>query len=756
MNRFPLGSVFACSILVLFASPQMMAQEVHSEPRVHVIENTAENGWQVKVSFANAPSSFGRAGHAWTLERAKEMAEEIRRQHNHVDKDVAVAEIRIEGKNGDGMIRSDQGPHLPDWPIVEQQFRAFSKAESKDLDNALAQLKNSYEQAAQTTEQVLREGEALPTQKEQALRDHYEKYNQQANEMDRVFFGDRPAPLPRLQLPDAKNLLENAKEWPISKRMQFESEQLAQQVRQQKSDLDSFRESVNQKRVEFDKARRKGEGAANQRSQRELQQAESLYKEKSKSQGERQNTLELIQSAVGQRLNAVADLVVDASRIAPPADGFAAEPGGAAYRSAPRIEVRKTDDNGNDLPDDKQPQGYPKPFVKGMALGIGEKVFVDPSLRVELLAKKSGKNSGEVRAGVYGPVTSVDEAAGKVAIQADEEGTQLLIMGVQPQGIRVGDYLEPQRIIGTLKPPSRWSTRPQLVIRAVNPKGQLIPPGPVLDFVRRPPTTQGTLARDTSPPDSQPLPVKQSDADDAGKPEDQARVVFDDTAEKGASFKQGLLEARELLARREMQDAQEAESRKATEAGELASKARQVDMDLASADDKLRSIDSAALTVHDKIRKREERKKQLQQEVTYLTNNKKTLEGLAARANASQSSRDIDDYNVKANEHNRRYEALRAAAVAIDQEETAAQAKLDELQRDKIRQQKKKSELASELRDLEPKATAAKSELEQARVDLETKKKAIQEIADEKQRLSEDLRPASKAPAPNKAAAQTK
>ena len=728
--------VLVCGFWVLlgvnaFTALSAFAGDDVSTGAINVRQDDLGHGWDVRVSFKNAPTAFGRAAHVWTLDRAKEIADELLREHADVPQDLAVAEIRVEGKNGDGEIKPNQGPHLPDWPIVEQQFRVRTSLKSAELDKKLEEVKEAYEKAAEETEEVLRERKPISPEKEKALKALAQRYNSKADELDNAFFGGRPQPLPRLKIPEPKYVYEHAQDWVNTRRMQYQAERLGQETRRkEKSGIEASTESTgpkktNAKQVEFDDTQPKGK-----------------LDEKNGTDEAKEDEVDRLRRLVNRQLRAVDNLMVDSSRIAPPADAFSAERGGAVYKSAPRVEVRKTDASGNALPDSKQPLGYPIPF-RGGKVGSGEGLFVDPALRVELISKSPKSPPAEIRAGVYGRVTKVDPVANKVAVEVDSKGTSIVMTGIEPQGIEVGVFVEPSQPIGRPKAspqgPGRWS----FVIRAINANNRLVSPGPVLDYARRPPTKPGQLERDVPENDAPELPAKESDAE-SGNGEGGETVIFDDEAEKGANLKLNALAPREFLAKRELDKAKEQESIKVDEAGILAAKVRQVETEIKAAEEKLKAFEVEGAKVLEEAETLAERRKGLEERLATLKDDKKNLDAQGARAKASNSEEEINAFNAEAKKHNARHTKLQDDDAALKREETTLAQKVAGMQREQTKEQKKETELKQELGGLKAKETSAKSELEQARGEVKAKEAAIAALEKEKEQLMQEAAEAKK------------
>src|SRR5437868_3008953 len=81
------------------------ASRAHAQPPgppVTVHESANASGWEVRVSFQAAPGDFARAAQAWTASYAKELASRFMQRNAHLTDGLAVAAIRIEGKDGNG------------------------------------------------------------------------------------------------------------------------------------------------------------------------------------------------------------------------------------------------------------------------------------------------------------------------------------------------------------------------------------------------------------------------------------------------------------------------------------------------------------------------------------------------------------------------------------------------------------------------------------------------------------------------------
>jgi hypothetical protein len=709
-----------------------------------VHEDAAGNGWQVRVRFGRDSKSFGRAAHAWSLDAAKEIADRLQREHGDLDEDLSVAEIRIEGKDGNGDIKPGQTPRLPDWPIVEHDFRTRSRKRSAEVDKKLAEVKAAYEDAAQKTEEVLAEKPADPAKvekslKDKAVEDAYRKYNQKVDELEKELFKGKPQPLPRFKMPEPKYIYEHSRDWPEAKRMQFQAEGISRDVRRRQSDLETFREEIaaEQKKIIFDDEAGRKSGDLAQREEK-LKESIVDYNEKLKPLREQQSVREQLDQAVNRQVNALDSLLLDKSRIAPPPDGFATG-ADAVYKSAPQTQIVKTDPAGKPLPDDQQPPGYPKEFLGG-ALKNDERLVVDPNLRVDLLSKEPDKGPGEVKAGVFGKVTEVDPQAGKVAVQVDPRGSQIIVYGVNPQNVRVGDYIEPRQSIGRWRPSPRNPSVGQLVFQALNANKRPVPPGPLLDFAKKKPAIPGQLKKDIPEPDPTPLPAKEGTLpppDGNGK-DDRKWIVFDDTIPKKFASKNGAIDARIVLAERELQLAKGEENRKTNEAGEAANKAKQLERELMMAKEKLQSIEKEGDGILAKVEELEVRKKDLAKTLEKLKKQKQVLEGMAVRLKGSKNDKEIDAFNAQARKHNLDEQKLRQDVKMLTMDETKLQSKIAELQREQKKAKDKHAELEKDRNGLEMMAKTAQSALEQAKTATKAKEDAVKALQEEKKRLADE------------------
>ena len=95
---------------------------------------------------------------------------------------------------------SEHGFRLPDWPIVEYQFKAQSQVESAHLDKQLQATGVAYQTAAKATNELFRQAKPQPSEAQQKeIGRLYQSYNQKVDEVGKEFFKGQTPPLPRLR-----------------------------------------------------------------------------------------------------------------------------------------------------------------------------------------------------------------------------------------------------------------------------------------------------------------------------------------------------------------------------------------------------------------------------------------------------------------------------------------------------------------------------------------------------------------------------
>jgi hypothetical protein len=716
------------ALSAIFAGPGPVKKTEPAPANIKVQDDPKGNGWDVSVSFRKDPPTFARAAQAWTLDHAKELAERIRKENAGVREDLSVAEIQIKGKDGDGEVKADQGPQLPDWPVIEQRFRARTQAKPEQFEPQLKDLKAAYQQAADQAEQVMRAGKPATADQQQALDQLFRQYNSKLAELEKALGG--PQPLPQFNLTGEPRWEDHRPGWAETKRVQYDLEKLGQQTTAKQADLQGEQNKLltEWKKVFGDRLAKKDTETLVFREET-LKNKTDLFGQQAKAVTNDRTVLDQLRAAVGNQFGALQGQVLDSNRIAPSADQFTTRPGGAVYKSVPQVQVFKTDDKGKPLPEDQQPPGYPKALDRAVALLKGEKAFVDPSLKVELLPEQPA----QTKAGVYGRVAKVDPAAGTVTLDVDNKGTQLVFSGIEPRGIAAGDEVDPQRVIGTVKPlPQRPNIR-RLTIFARTADGQVLAPGPVLDYARKSPSQTGRLDRDAPPPG----PQLQVPKDNTGKGKPSETLTFDENAQKGqtSGLMRNLLAMREVLAKRQLERAKEAESNKLDESSLLKAKLRQVEKELKASKDKLRMIEAEGEKQLDKAKDIEKRAANLQKEHDKLKVSKQELDALAAKVKASENNDDIKAFNAKAKEHNAKFEKYQQDAKALDNDKKALSARIGELGRDQTREEKKGKDLLLEQSQLESKQQAADADLMQAKADTAAKEAQLRSIQAEMARI---------------------
>jgi acetolactate synthase small subunit len=739
MIRRTLSGVVAIGSAFFFVLP------VAAQPKPTVREDADANGYHVRVSFNREPEAFARAAHSWTLDRAKRVAEQIRRDYPATDGDNAIAKLHIEGKPGDGNIRTDKGPHptLPDWPLVEQNFRVRNRNKAEDIDNRLRDIGDLYQKAKRPTEEFLRKRQKPAPTAEKDLGDSYTKYNAKVDELVRDVYKGAPQSLPRLTLRDLK---EYADEWDDAKKDQYLVETMEAAARKRKEELTKVTEEIEfeKKRIDTDRTNGDNLDTLPQR-EKELKAKQEQVDRDQKSLKEDEKALDQLAKAAESRLDGLQNGLADSSRVLPTADAFAK--GGADFTSDDSPKIYKTDKEGKPLPDDKQPDGFPKTFNPGDKLGDDEKAFIDPSLKVKPLSREPEMD--KVTAGVRGKVVDVNEKDGTVGVQVDESGNKLILSGFDPQGVKPGDFIEPETELGNWR---RTQGTYRLIIRAVNSRGQFIKAAPVVNFARKPITDKGSLRRDTpevDPPTTDPKGQAKLPAE-GGKAEPEYKVVMDDTAGgKGdrktfgydeTMKKEKALEAKEVVAKRELEREKAKADEKKDEAGLLKAKIKTVDGELGDAKAKVAAYDREGSALLKQAKDLADRKKDLDEERDELKKNKADLEEEAAAAKTSKDNKKIDAFNKKVERHNAKDDKLQQKYKEWAKKKQSLNTEITAAQKDREKAKKQMDDLDKEKTQLQSKLTGAQGVADAAESNAKKAEGLLKTVADERQKLQEKLK----------------
>lgn len=715
-----------------------LAAPAAAQPRTEVVDQPDANGWTVRIAFQRDPGTTARAAHAWTRARAAVLAERVA-QEFPAD---AVAGVRIEGKDGDGKIDPVRGPHpmLPDWPLLEGKFRTRTKATLSGLEKNLTAARDAYQKAQKETDDLVRPRTDIPADKEKALQQVYKNYNDRLDEIAKGLPGE-PVQLPRLYLPDPPYLREHTRAWDEAKQDQYLAEKLEAELRSRETDLSRQRKDIE---VLKEMAQKETDPAARQQVQQSLKDAEARYGRTEKELKEDRKAADEFSKAAENRVSALENRLADADRIPPGADAFASK-GGATYTGDDTPKVYKTDKDGKPLPDDQQPAGYPKPFNPSDRLAADEKAVVEPSLRVKPLDRVPEK----VTAGVYGKVVEVNKDSGAMAVQVDETGTRLQFLGINPEGVKEGSFVDPMTVIGSWKAdPDGTEGSFRLTIRAVNRKNQFVPPGPVLNYGRQKPPESGSLRRPT--PEVDPPPSdgtgKATLPDGNGKYEPNYKLTMDDGVRKGRGYgydelrrKELGLNAKELVARRELERQREAADRQQDAAGLLKAKMKDADRDLETARNKIDAINKDSRQLLKRAQELADRQTELDQEAKDLKADKADLDREAARVKATQDNKQIDAFNKKVERHNEKADRLDEKYRKLGRQKKDVQDQIAAAQRDRkkaegeeARAKREKETLQSDLRTAEAQAKTAQDAVQKRQTEL-------QSLATERQKLQDQL-----------------
>lgn len=741
MSRLLIGSCIGLMMLG-FGNQSVRGQSSHARPPVTVEEKPDANGWMVRVSFGRDPKAFARAAHAFTLDHAKELADQVAQEYPDRQGDHSVAEIRIEGKEGIGEIQENQGPHLPDWPIVEQNFRMRTQTKSAELDRKLLELKDAYRKAAEPTEELLRHKQPIPAEKEKALQDYYKQFNDKLDELGRDILKDQPVPLPRLRMPQSKNLYEHAKDWADAKRTQYGAEQMAGEQRRVKSDLMKFRDEMVEarKRLMYDREAERNLDSLPKVEQK-LEADTAKYESDLSAYRKEQSVADQIAKALNGRLSEIDNSIADNSRLAPPADQFAGKPGGATITGDGSPQVFKVDAQGKPL--EKQPNGFPKSFNVDELLKNDEKPFVEPALKVKPLDREA-----EIKAGVFGKIVDVNKELGGITVQVDPSGSKVEYLGLVPENVKPGDFLKPDTTIGKVRPPSGGSASSEVIIRAWNPKNQIVSPAPILKYARIPPASPGQLRRNTPEVVSPPVPAAEQSPSEPGKYEPSKQLVIDENAARDRTrldyydeeLGMGILEAKRLMGDKELQRRREAAKKKTEESGLLKAKMKAVDDDLKMAQDKLKSIEKEGEQALTRAKALVEKKKQLDMEDAALKQAKTQLDAQAAQVKGSKDNKQIDAFNQKVSDHNRKVDALKGEFDKFDSDRKMIKDKIDGLQRDRTKAEQNEKMLKQEKEQLEGKLRSEQTEADKLTDQIKQQQETLKSITDEIAKMTEMIK----------------
>ena len=706
-----------------------LAAPVAAQPRPDVVEQPDANGWTVRVAFKSDPGATARVGHTWTRGRAVRLAERVAQEFP----EDAIAGVRVEGKDGDGKIDPVRGPHptLPDWPLLAEKFRTRTRAPMSDLQRFAQEAREKYEQAQKETEDLARPRTPIPTEKEKALQQLYKTYNDKLDELSKALKGE-PAYLPRLTPFEPPYLYEHVQKWDEAKKDQYQAETLATDLDGREVDLSRQRKDITLLKEMIE---RETDPATLTQLRQSLKDAESRYERTEQELKDDRKAVDELNKAADNRLGALENRLADPARVPPPADAFAGT--GATFAGDDTPKVYKTDRDGNPLPDDRQPSGYPKPLDPGDKLAADEKAVVNPSLRVKPLDPKA-----DVQAGVYGKVVEVDKDKGAMTVQVGESGLQVQYLGVNPEGVKPGNYIEPYMSLGTVR-------ERQLVIRAVNSRKQLVPPGPVLNYARQRPVEGGSLRRPA--PEADPPPADGSGKarlpEGDGKYDPNYKVVLDDSVGKGGvrkwfeydetARKEKGLDAKEVMAQRELERQKAEAERQKEAAGQVKSRIKDAERDLETARNKVEGINKESRQLVKRAQDLADRKKELDDEERTLKAAKARIDQKKAtartKAQVAAVNDEVKEHNAKVDRWEEKNRKLEAQKKELQTEIAAAQRDRKKAEADETRARQEKEKLQGELRTAEARAKTAADAIGK-------KQSEVQSLAAERQKLKDQLK----------------
>ena len=721
--------------------------EKHSGPDIRVEEDSWSNGWKVRARYPGA-DDFGTTGETWTLDEAKNLVDEIKKQTADLDEELKPAEILVIGKEGDGQVKEDQGPNLPDWADVEHRFKSLVSERPAELKAELKKLKDAYQEAEKALEEALRKREALADEEVQRINDLTGAYNQQVEVFEKVLFQGRKMPYPRFK-PISRDLPLQTKTWDEARQLQYEVEQAGKQLRVQEKQLDADQEKLTVDRMQLvfdDSVGRKTESLAARAKQAEA--AADQNREKRDDWQEKKDSHDQTKSQLVTQSQGAQKELLDTTAVVPPADLFTGTPGSVAYTSSPGVKVLKTDDNGEPLPDNKQPEGFPRTFTPGEKVAADERVYVDPELRI---APKPGQSPSVVNAGVYAKVARVDPKTNSVELQIDPFGNRLVYSGVQATQVKVGDYVNPRTPLGGWAPSQ--NNDPQVIrVRALNRGRWYVNPVAFLQFASQPTTGGNRLTRSGAAPDTDALPTKggakaesidkAKDEKESEKGSEGARLVYDDNAPKRdprelAESSSSQMSLKEAVLRREMERLKAAEDAAITKLSSAKQKQKQNEMDLAKAQQILDGINPQSEKLKEQAKQYEKERLALEEEKKKLDADKAKVDADAAKLKGSKDQKAIEAYNKTANDYNKDMKTFnfkRSELAKLDPSAriSAAKQQREQATKDKLAATKKEPALEAEVE-------AAQSAADKAKADAQAKQAELTSLASQQQELKKKL-----------------
>jgi hypothetical protein len=698
----------------------------HAGPSVSIKEDESRNGWTILQKFKGS-DKYARTGETWTLDEAKELVEDIKKQTSSLDKELQAAELLVVGKDGDGKVKENQGPALPDWPEIENQFRALTPERSEAVTAALKELGAAYEEAQKLIEESLRRRRQLAQDEMAAIDALVSKYHRKLADLQKTLFQGRTVPLPRFS-PVTPDMPRHTETWAAAREAQYDAEQFGSHVRAEAKDLKAERDGLLDRwRIVF-----KDDAERNQESvdaKKELTAAKDKYNENFTSFQKDRDLWTEARKEAAKRIADVQKQVLDKSSVLPPADRFVGSSQKATYTSNPGVKVLKKDQNGVPLPSDKQPAGYPRAYVPGTRLAPDELRYVDPELRVAPQG-----DSETVQAGIPGRVVRVNPDNRSVVI-GDVFGNQLRFGGIDPAGLKPGDYVNPQTPIGRL-PAAKGRTR-ELCISAVNSRRRFVNPVELFQYYANRPTVTNQSTPPGPAPDPELLPVKGGTKpellDKDGKGAENWRLTFDDSISKDklGSLTRTQVDLKEAVAKTALDRLQQKVNDATDKLSSARQKKREADAELDRALATLKEVQPKAEGLLQQARNYRDQRAALQQEMQKLESAKNQLDTEKQALQNSKDERAIEAYNAKARDLNaklqdfeRRKNNLRDPSDQI----AALRRQRDQAEKDKAYLEKKKG-------DLEAAVSSAQADLDRANNDLKQKQQELQSLAAQKEKL---------------------
>jgi hypothetical protein len=703
----------AAVVLVAAITPEAVRPQAskgkHAAPKVALKEDGTKNGWEIRLKYRSS-DKYARAGQAWTLEAAQEVVENIKKQAPSLDEKLQPAEILVIGKDGDGKVKEGDGPALPDWPEIEA--RLLSTVEGSDeLSAQLKKAGEAYEAAQQEIEKAMQARKALSADEVTAINKLVDTYNGQVGDIRKKFFKDGPVALPTFR-PVTPETPRQVDDWPEARKEQYEIEQFASQhnanVKAQELRREKLLEATKRLVIDENAGKDKSFLAAQKRA---IDKAVGRYKEARKDLDKEGDMIDGARDANRSRLNAARNNVLDSREVLPSAKIVL--PGEATYLSLPGAKVVKPD-----APLDKQPKGYPRPYDRTKKLGDGEKVVVDPVLRI-------GTNVADapVLAGVPGKVVKVNPATESVEVEVDPFGTKVVYSGVDPSGVKEGDYIGPKQAIGKLSSSGR---KQGLRIRGINRQGRYVDPSSL-------------LSRTGEPAELLPTKQKAKPEDlEGGKGKGRETLIFDESApkRKPGELSKYQVDFKEAVTKTRLERLKKQADQAVDELAAARQKKKEAEGDLDKAKNALDRINTQAEKLLQQAKDYKKERDDIQKEADRLEKEKVVLDQDAAKLKGSKDKKAIEAYNERARRYNKALQDLKGRKSKLEASDPTS--KIADLRSGRDTAQRDKARLEGALPGLGSKVDAAQSKVDAAKGEVAKAEKELKDLAAQKEKFKAD------------------